>query len=214
MLSLPNLALFALVLINSTVCADSAEGYLSKFEREVLDELNHARTHPLQYAGYLAQLSRFFYGRELRRPGEVILITQEGLPALEEAIAYLETVQPVAPLIPSKGLSQGAADHARDQARNGALGHTGSDDSQPWERMNRYGVWQVAAAENISYGDNDARGVLIQLIVDDGTPGRGHRTNIFNPDYRFVGVACGPHAQFGMMCVMDYAGEYSESPRN
>jgi uncharacterized protein YkwD len=79
--------------------------------------------------------------------------------------------------------------------------------------MNRYGTWQYTAAENISYGDNDARGVLIQLIVDDGTPNRGHRSNIFNADYRYVGLACGPHSHFGLMCVMDFAGGYVESTK-
>ena len=214
MLNLTNIALCILALLNSTVLADPAGGYLSTFELRVLDELNHARTHPGQYARYLAELRRSYYGRELRRPGELILITREGLPALEEAIAYLETVQPVAGLMPSQGLSLGAADHARDQAQSGVLSHSGSDGSQPWERMNRYGAWRYSAAENISYGDNDARGVVIQLLVDDGTPGRGHRLNIFNPDYRFVGIACGAHGPYGMMCVMDFAAEYSETTKD
>jgi hypothetical protein len=34
--------------------------------------------------------------------------------------------------------------------------------------------------------------------------------NMFNPEYRFVGVACGTHARFHDMCVMDFAAGYSE----
>ena len=203
-----------MMLFSSTLLAGAyATDYLTTFEQEVLAELNQARTDPGRYAEYLANLRRYYHGRELRRPGEVILITQEGLPALEEAIQFLETVQPVEGLIPSRGLSLSAGEHVTDQSRNGALGHGGSDGSTSWERMNRYGTWQYAAAENISYGKNDARGVLIQLIVDDGTPSRGHRANIFNPDYRFVGIACGPHHHFGLMCVMDFAGGYVEATR-
>jgi uncharacterized protein YkwD len=188
-----------------------ATDYLTTFEQAVLAELNHARTNPGHYAEYLADLRKYFHGRELRRPGEPILLTEEGLPALEEAIEFLETVQPVDVLLPSRGLSLGAEAHVKDQSRSGALGHGGGDGSTSWDRMNRYGTWQYTAAENISYGNNDARGVLIQLIVDDGTPNRGHRTNIFNPDYRYVGIACGPHHHFGLMCVMDFAGGYVES---
>ena len=65
-------------------------------------------------------------------------------------------------------------------------------------------------AENIAYGGYSARGVVIQLIVDDGVPGRQHRRNIFNPDYRFVGVACGTHTRLHDMCVMDFAARYAE----
>lgn len=198
------------LLLNSTVFAATPEDYLSSLEQGVLDELNHARTQPVRYARHLVELRSYFHGRELRRPGKITLLTQEGLSAFDETIAYLEDAQPVAELFPSRGLSLSAADHVRDQSRKGSLGHVGSDGSQPWERMNRHGSWQAVAAENISYGDNDARGVVIQLLVDDGTPGRGHRLTIFNPDYQYVGIACGPHAQFGMMCVMDFAGDYAE----
>ena len=76
--------------------------------------------------------------------------------------------------------------------------------------MSRYGSWSERVAENISYGGYSARGVVIQLIVDDGVPGRGHRINLFNPDYRQVGIGCGRHARFHDMCVLDFAARYVE----
>jgi uncharacterized protein YkwD len=79
--------------------------------------------------------------------------------------------------------------------------------------MNRYGAWQRKVAENIAYGGRSARGVIVQLIVDDGVPDRGHRMNIFDPEYRVVGVGCGPHVRFGDMCVIDFAAGYLERPR-
>ena len=68
-------------------------------------------------------------------------------------------------------------------------------------------------AENISYGGNTARGVIIQLIVDDGVSSRGHRVNMFNPAYRFVGVGCGIHARLGDLCVMEFSAGYIENDR-
>ncbi len=210
----PSVSFFAvsallLAIASNAFGGDAADAYFSAVEREVFDELNLARTDPKQYAEFLAAMRPYFNGNHLQQPGQPILITKEGAPAVDEAIEFLRAMQPLPPLIPSRGLSLAAQAHVDDQ-QSGAMGHTGSDNSQPWERMNRYGVWQDEVAENIAYGGYSTRGVVIQLIVDDGVPGRQHRVNMFNPDYRFVGVACGTHARLHDMCVMDFAARYSE----
>jgi uncharacterized protein YkwD len=76
--------------------------------------------------------------------------------------------------------------------------------------MGRYGQWIGFAGENIYYGARDARGIVCGLIVDSGVSGRGHRKNLFNPAFAVAGVACGPHASYGAMCVMDFAAGYIE----
>jgi len=191
------------------VAREPASSYLSPVEQEVLDELNLARTNPKRYAEYLSEMQPYFNGNRLERPGEVILVTQEGVGAVAEAISFLRSTEPVLALRPSRGMSHAAKAHVKDQ-QDGATGHTGSDGSQPWDRMNRYGNWEDKVAENISYGGNTARGVVIQLIVDDGVPRRGHRVNMFNPAYRFVGVGCGKHARYNDTCTIDFAAGYSE----
>ncbi|MGI9321013.1 MAG: CAP domain-containing protein [Thiogranum sp.] len=200
---------FLLVMSNSAVAGDADDGYLSAVEQEVLNELNLARTNPKRYAEFLSEMRPYFNGNHLERPGELILVTREGVAAVDEAIGFLRSTAPLSDLRASRGLSRAAKTHVKDQ-QNGAMGHTGSDGSQPWDRMSRYGTWQDKVAENISYGGNSTRGVVIQLIVDDGVPGRGHRVNMFDPQYRFVGVACGTHARLRDMCVMDFAARYSE----
>ncbi len=210
----PNLAvvfaLACLLAMSGIACADNtADAYLSSVEQEVLDELNLARTNPKRYAEFLAEMRPYFNGNHLERPGQITLLTQEGVAAVDEAISFLRSTEPLSALRFSKGLSLAAKAHVNDQ-QNGAMGHTGSDGSQPWDRMNRYGTWQDRVAENISYGGYSTRGVVIQLIVDDGVPGREHRANMFNPEYRFVGVACGTHARLHDMCVMDFAARYAE----
>jgi uncharacterized protein YkwD len=202
-----------LAMSNIAVAGIAADAYLSAVEQEVLDELNLVRTNPKQYAEFLSEMRDHFNGNLLERPGEFILVTREGVAAVDEAISFLRSTAPLSALRASRGLSLAAKAHVKDQ-QNGAMGHTGSDGSQPWDRMNQYGTWQGKVAENISYGGNSTRGVVIQLIVDDGVPGRGHRINMFDPEYRFVGVACGAHARLRDMCVMDFAARYSERSKH
>ena len=62
--------------------------------------------------------------------------------------------------------------------------------------------------ENIDFGPNDAMGVIISLILDDGEEERPHRKTIFQPEHRKVGIACGPHKTEFQMCVMDFAFDF------
>jgi hypothetical protein len=184
-----------------------------KLEQEVLKELNLARTAPQTYSSYLKDMERHFHGKELRRPGETTVLTKEGNAAVVEAIRFLKKVKPISRLKLSKGMSRGALDHVKVQGRSGTLGHGSDETSQPWERISRYGTWKKTVGENIAYGCLRPRDVVMSLIIDDGIPGRGHRKNIFNPDFRMVGVAWGPHKIYGTMCVIIFAGEYLEKKK-
>ena len=165
---------------------------------QVEAELNLARTAPREYARIVA--SRALGHRHI-----------EGDRVVGEAIRFLETIRPLPPLTRSEGLSATALSHVLDLGASGGRGHTGSDGSTPWKRMARFGRWSGRAAENISYGEHDARGIVVSLIVDDGVRDRGHRLNIFGRDLLRIGIACGPHAGFGTMCVLDFAATFAET---
>ncbi len=184
--------------------------YLSALENSVLDELNLARTNPQTYAKILEDYRSQFQGRLVKRPGKIDLMTVEGTAAVDEAIRELKARKPMQGFRISRGMSLAAQDHVRDTGPKGSTGHSGSDGSRPFDRMNRHGRWLRSAGENISYGNDDGRQVIIQLIVDDGVSGRGHRKHIYNPAFEVVGIACGPHKVYGTMCVQTFAGDYQE----
>ena len=186
--------------------------YLSATEKDVVFEVNKLRSDPGRYADlYLVQKRRNYSGKLYRRPGQVDIMTIEGVRALDESISQLKRLRPIKPLIPSRGLTQAAKDHAIDQAETGSIGHTGKDGSSAETRMNRYGKWEKMAGENISYGHDRIQEILLQMLVDDGVSSRGHRRNLVQPDFRFIGLAMGPHPTYNHLCVIKFACEYRES---
>jgi len=187
--------------------APTARDY-PRLEREVLAALNEARTNPRGAAVWLDQLAGYFSGTRMRRPWwPITLQSTEGVTAVREAAAALRAQAPVAALSMNASLVNAARDHANDQARTGATGHTSSDGSTTITRVNRYATWQVSIAENIDYQPMvRGRDVIESLLVDDGVPDRGHRRNIFQSSARLVGIACGPHPKYEAMCVIVQTG--------
>ena len=163
---------------------------------EVVREMNFARQNPAQYAALLEERRGGYRGKE-------------GTRALEDAIRFLRSAGPRAPLVFSPGMSRAAADHCAEQA-GGGMSHRGRGGSTTGDRLNRYGRWVGRWGENLSCGRSSAREIVIALIIDDGLRSRKHRANIFNPDFRFAGAAMGNHAQYRTICSMEFAGGYAE----
>lgn len=181
-------------------------------ERAIVSELNVARTTPRRYVAYLRDYRRHFSGRRYLPPGKTVqIVTSEGTAAVDEAIGALLNQRPLPPLAWSDGLAAAAADLAREQEQSGETGH-GAGATGMRNRIERHGRWQRSIGENISYGPDEARQVVLQLIIDDGVKGRGHRRNIFDRSYREAGVACAPHPVFGTVCVIDFAGGFVATP--
>lgn len=174
----------------------------------VLDEINHARVNPRAYATQLRHLRDAFEGTTFSAPGYPRAVqTREGVAALDEAIRFLERQKPLPALSWSPGLAAAAQELVREQSRTGGIGHTG-DNGGMRERISRQGRWKGRIGENIAYGPGDPRGMVMQLIINDGVPNRGHRKNIFRRSFAVAGVSCAPHPRYGNLCVMDFATRF------
>ncbi len=178
-------------------------------EVAVVKELSWARTAPREYARFLRELRPFFEGKRLKRPGQITVLTEEGAAALEEAIAYLEKALPIGPLRWDEGLSRAARDHVRDQGRTQQTGHRGTTGSTLQQRLLKHGLPLSTFGEVINYGAETPRMTVLQLLIDDGVPDRGHRRLIFNPDIHVAGAATGPHQEYEAMTVVNLADGFT-----
>lgn len=186
--------------------------YLSARERQILLELNQMRSNPPTYAAKLEARRHFYRGSLLHLPDQVPLRTREGVAALEEAIRALRGAKPMPEMTPSRALSLAARDHVRDIGPKGLLAHEGSDRSSPSQRLRRYARRLSSVGEVITFGPDGGDSVIIDLLVDDGVPSRGHRTILFDSRLQLVGISCGPHAAYRTMCVLDLADRLTEGP--
>lgn len=202
------------LILTATVCAAQGEkstGDMDQDERAVLGELNLARTRPSEYAQYVEEHKRNFRGPLfVLIDGRKTTRTVEGFKAVDEAIALLQSTTPVPALSASRSLTLAARDHVKDIGPRAMTGHAGADGSQPIDRIRRYGTPRTASGEVITFGSVSARSIVVQLIVDDGVPGRDHRKNIFEPDFRVAGIAIGPHRTYEQVCVIDFADQMNE----
>lgn len=174
----------------------------------IIREMNRARADPASYARELEGMRANFRGRIHHEPGRPVdRITNEGVYAVNDAIAWLRRQRPVGPLDANSRLALAAGDHARAQGPRGECGHDGRDGSGPMERIERRGLSPASVGEVIAYGPDTARDVVRELIIDDGVADRGHRFAIFDDAYTRAGAACGPHAGYGAMCVVDLADD-------
>jgi uncharacterized protein YkwD len=183
---------------------------ISVREQAAIDEINLARANPAAYIKFLEDFKQYYRGREIHYPDGSVLVTNEGVATLDEAIAFMRSLKPSPPLELRAGMVLGAKDQMNDMVKTGKSGHKGSDGSSTGDRLSRYGDWADSLGEDIVYFSRSPREDVISLIIDDGTSTRGHRKNIFKSDFHVIGIALSPPLKSGTICVITFAGGYKD----
>ena len=181
--------------------------YLSTVEKDVVLEMNKARSNPTLYAElYIEPRVKKFSGNVYN--GNIM--TNEGVTVVKDCVSFMKKSKSLSVLTPEKGLSLAAQQHSSTQGETDQTGHTGVDGSDPFTRIKRYGTFKTAG-ENIDYGATSGREIVISLLIDDGVPSRGHRKNIMNKAFSSTGIGYTKrHKTYGAVCVITYAGGYSD----
>lgn len=79
------------------------------------------------------------------------------------------------------------------------------------DRLAKYGQFVTTAGENIAYGSNDGKDIVLQLFIDDGVASRGHRTNIMKPEFKVIGSWSAGHQTYQHETVVNYAGGFTSN---
>ena len=136
-------------------------------------------------------------------------IDKKNYDATEEYFASLikdiNTASPCKELIfPHSKLYEAASFHAEDMGRTGMTGHSSSDGTDTFVRLNRFVTSRGGMAENCQYGPDKPIDVLMNLMIDQGIPSLGHRKTILNCTYNFIGISQRKHLSYSNNTVMDF----------
>jgi len=193
---------------NSLNTARNAD-YMQPEEREMVYEINRLRSDPSRYAktfitirlnNALKELKEFGKGNanyslttyyEQNKPYKVDttwhFVNEELLRALQTLYDTLIKMKPLSILFPDEGIYNACIKHAKDQGPTNNLNHQGRDGSWPYERIMKFSPKMVDGNENLAYNGNaPARIIVLQLLVDEGIPGYGHRYNMLGAGWTHV----------------------------
>lgn len=128
-------------------------------EQDMMNEINYVRTRPNEYKKFILDYL------QTRNPD---VGTRK---AATELIKTLEDMQPLLSLQFSDGLYKYAKVHGE------------------WmEEANSFEHSEFPFAENLIGGIENVRDAVISMLIDAGDPKRGHRSNILNTKYKYIGI--------------------------
>ena len=185
----------------------STEPDYKQMAKEVYEFLNQVRQNPQSIVPELQKMKKHYKDKEYRNPAfNYYIMTEEGVAAVDDAIKYLESSYPQQTLERHEGLEEAArelVDHLGPEGMTNAKDPAMAIEKRVKQKINEPG----AIAENLSFGWPNAREIVIQMIVDDGVPSRGHRSNIMSGNFEKVGVAIGKHKTFQCVCALEFWGK-------
>ena len=179
--------------INSCKTAENIN-YLSQVEKDVIFFINLVRINPYKFS--IEILKPFL----IKNPNYSKRYSKSLFKDLNKGIN-------LKPLKPSKELYVFAKNHAKKTGEKGKTGHRSVRGHSFEKRTKDLIKLYSKVGENIHYGSNNALEIVIDLLIDDGIKGVGHRVNIMTKNYVFCSVSIQYHKEYIFNCVIDFAGK-------
>ena len=157
--------------------------FMTSQERDVVKYVNLARLYPRKFIRVEVE------GYEL--PSNYVRsATFESY--RQSLIDTLQARQPVAAVVPDEAMFLMARKWAVESGEAGLCGHDRSMSEAQF------------GGECCSYGWNDARRIVLSLLIDDGVESLGHRIICLSPNYSKLGVSNEAHKMYRYCSVLDF----------
>jgi uncharacterized protein YkwD len=132
---------------------------LTSREQEMINEINALRANPVRYCAYVDEYLQKYEADE------------DAKAAAKELVSILKKMKPLAPLSINTSMYKDAKYYGLLMAKRNVFEHS----SLPYY-------------ENLSLGYKNIRDAIVDLLIDDGIPDRGHRNNLLNDKIKDVAV--------------------------
>lgn len=104
------------------------------------------------------------------------------------------------PLAWNDSLAELAKLHCDDMIARDFFAHDNPDGETPFDRMKKYGISYWTAGENIAAGQYSP-----EAVVESWMNSEGHRKNIMNPDFQYLGVSVVKGGRYGIYWAQEFA---------
>ncbi|MEU0338566.1 CAP domain-containing protein [Streptomyces bobili] len=134
-----------------------------------------------------------------KSPATSALAAGATTPAVTRVVALVNSERAKAgcsPVTLNAKLSQAAQAHSADMASHNTMSHTGSDGSDPGQRITRAGYLWSTYGENVAYGYSTPEQVMAGWMAS-----AGHKRNILDCGFKEIGVGV---AQPGNYWTQDF----------
>lgn len=176
----------AIVIENEEKSQEADYSFMTLEEKEMITEINLLRSNPKGYIPFVDSYSEK-YERQFSAND------QDFKKAVKELKEELENLKPLNQLEPHQGLYNVAKAHGLDNKNNHRLEHTGTDKSDPFDRVKRAGLKNYidekgyfAPNENLVGGEDSPKESVVALLIDSGVSSRGHRRALLQPKWEYV----------------------------
>ena len=156
--------------------------YLTAAEKEVIQYINLCRLYPAEFASI-----------EVKNYNGVPGIKDSSLKKYKASLLKdLANREPCDALEIDKTLNDDASCFANELSRSNRVGHERKDCEE-----RQY-------AECLAFGNETARQVVLDWLIDSGVSSLGHRKNCLNSKYGKAGVSIASHKEYGKCAVAEF----------
>ena len=177
--------------------------------KEIIDEVNKARSNPSGYAQKVDEYISYFTGPIIKIPGiNVQIRTQEGDAPYKETRDFLKNEQSVGVLTPSKALCE-IAQELLDKVVDSDTGEI--DETETEQIIDKHGTFSGKFTRAMDFGGFTSEQVVINFLVCDGDPDRTQREPLLGRGLNKIGVAFGKHNIYSTVCVLVSCTEFTNT---